>query len=159
MSAPALYWYFSSKEDLYVEVIETSMHDFLQFSRSSITAERASDRLAQFVRAHVTWQLEQAVAARNFDLGRIQARDISSARFEPTRQLQIEYRDNLRYLLQRGQACGVFDIANINVTAAVIITMCEYVFTWFNPQGALTVIEVADHLVGLARNIVGIESR
>lgn len=64
VSAPALYWYFSSKDDLYVSVLDAAMRDFLAHVRDSITEDDPVLRLGQIVRAHVTWQLQQLGAAR-----------------------------------------------------------------------------------------------
>jgi len=33
--------------------------------------------------------------------------------------------------------------------------MCEYVFTWYRPGGRLSIAEVADLYVKLARRLVG----
>lgn len=155
VSAPALYWYFPSKEDLYIAVIEASMRDFVDFVRAGTTSTEPSEQLEQLVRAHVTWQLDQSESARAFDLSRVQTPSIPAERFEATRQMQLEYRGDVRLLLQRGQTLGIFDIDDIKVSAAAIITLCEYVHTWFNPNGPLTSKEVADEMVALARRMVG----
>lgn len=158
VSAPAIYWYFSSKEDLYVEVIETSMRDFTTFVQSAATADDPSTRLGQLVRAHVIWQLDQSDAARTFNLSRAQADEVPLDRLEVVRDLQIKYRDQIRQILQDGRDRGQFHFDNVNVTAFGVITLCEYVYSWFNPNGKLSSTEVAELLVALVRNMVGATS-
>lgn len=155
VSAPALYWYFPSKEDLYVEVIETSMRDFADSVHAAATAPEPSVRLQQLVRAHVIWQLDQSDAARTFDLSRAHADEFPVERLAEVRQLQIDYRNQIRQLLQDGCAQGLFVIEDVNVTAFTIITLCEYVYSWFNPEGKLSTTEVAERLVTLVMNMVG----
>lgn len=153
VSAPAIYWYFPSKEDLYVEVIETSMLEFTNSVYTAVTADSPLEQLIQYVRAHVTWQLNKTDAARTFDLAH-HVKDIPVERLNVVRQHQIEYRDRIRKVLSDGCNERLFHIDQINVTAASIITLCEYVHTWFNPTGKLTAPQVADMLVVLVRNMV-----
>lgn len=157
-SAPALYWYFPSKEDLYIAVLETSMKDFTASVSSDITASDAVGKLSQFVRAHVTWQLNQSEAARTFDLANVAGGDIPVERFGEVRRLQIEYRDAIRRVLSDGVESRAFVIDNVNVTASTIITLCEYVHTWFNPTGKMSSEEIADALVELVLNMVNADS-
>lgn len=153
ISAPAIYWYFPSKEDLYVEVIETSMVEFINAVHVEVTAHYPIEQLDQHVRAHVIWQLEKSDAARTFDLAH-HVKDIPPERLTSVREHQISYRNRIRQVLRDGCDQGVFRIDQINVTAASIITLCEYVHTWFNPVGRHSVTEVADMLVKLVRNMV-----
>lgn len=153
ISAPAIYWYFPSKEDLYVEVIETSMVEFINAVHAGVTAHFPVEQLDQHVRAHVIWQLEKSDAARTFDLAH-HVKDIPAERLTIVRKHQISYRDRIRQVLRDGCDQGVFRIDQINVTAASIITLCEYVHTWFNPAGRHNVTEVANMLVDLVRKMV-----
>lgn len=158
VSAPALYWYFPSKEDLYVEVLEASMQDFATSVRSELTSADPAIRLDQLVRAHVTWQLDQSDAARTFDLSKGHVEDVPIERLAKVHQLQVAYRDLVRQILREGLDRGVFRLDSVNVTAFTIITLCEYVYSWFNPAGKLRSSEVAELLVVLVRNMVGCTS-
>lgn len=161
ISAPALYWYFASKEDLYISVIDTAMQDFVTHVRRSITETDPVLKLGQMVRAHVTWQLQQSDAARAFDLtmsARSMAYDIPPDRLAPIVQLEREYVQEFRAVLEEGREQGSMVIDDVKTTAFAIITLCEYVHTWFNPQGDLTVAGVANRYEGLVRNLVGVSA-
>lgn len=158
VSAPALYWYFPSKEDLYVSVIDQAMRDFLTHVRQSITESHPVRRLGQMVRAHVTWQLQQSDVARAFDLTMTLtslSHDIPVDRLEPIRQMEIEYVQDFRRVLTDGCEQQVMQIDDVKTTAFAIITLCEYVHTWYRPGGALSVDAVANTYEGLVRNLVG----
>lgn len=158
ISAPALYWYFPSKEDLYVEVIETAMQDFVEHVRRSITETDPVLKLGQMVRAHVTWQLQQSEAARAFDLTmgvRSRTHEIPAERLTPIVKMEREYVQEFREVLEAGRRQGLMVIDDVKTTAFAIVTLCEYVHTWFNPQGDMTVAAVANRYEGLVRNLVG----
>ena len=158
ISPPALYWYFPSKEELYGSVIEQSMHDFLDYVRGSITDKDPVFKLSQLVRAHVTWQLQQSELAQAFDLtmalkGR--AADLPESRLAPVRKLENDYLEEVRAILREGVETGAFDIDDYVTTAFAIITLCEYVTTWYNANGPLSIPAVANRYEGLVRRMVG----
>lgn len=158
ISAPALYWYFPSKEDLYMSVIETAMQDFLTSVRQSITEDDPVLKLGQMVRAHVTWQLQQSDVARAFDLTvNVQALnpDVPADRLEPIVTMESDYVQEFRAVLQQGMDEGVMEIEDVRTTTFAIITLCEYAHTWFNPQGSMSVAAVANRYEGLVRKMVG----
>lgn len=158
ISAPALYWYFPSKEDLYVAVIDTAMQDFLDHVRNSITESDPVLKLGQMVRAHVSWQLQQTDAARAFDLTmsiRSLAHDIPHDRLAPVVKMEREYAREFRDVLEEGQRQGSMVVDDVKTTAFAIITLCEYVHTWYNPNGDMTVAAIANRYEGLVRSMVG----
>lgn len=158
ISPPALYWYFPSKEDLYGSVIEQAMTDFLDYVRDAITDNDPVFKLSQLVRAHVTWQLQQSEVAQAFDMTMtIKGRttEIPESRLAPVRKLEHDYVDQVRDILREGAEQGVFAVDDYVTTAFAIITMCEYVNTWYNPGGPLSIAAVANRYESLARKMVG----
>ncbi|MBU8867791.1 TetR/AcrR family transcriptional regulator [Paenarthrobacter aromaticivorans] len=158
VSAPAIYWYFPSKDDLYVSVLDASMKDFLAHVHDSITDEEPVTKLGQIVRAHVTWQLQQLGAARAFDLTMTykgESHDLPSERLEPVFKMQRAYVQEVAEVLQRGKDRGVMRVDDVRTASFAIITLCDYVFTWFDPQGEMSVAAVANRYESLVRNMVG----
>lgn len=158
VSAPALYWYFPSKDDLYVSVFEAAMNDFLAHVRKSITEEEPVLKLGQIVRAHVTWQLEQLGAARAFDLTMTykgEAHELSSDRLAPVFEMQRKYVREVGEVLQAGKDRGVMVVDDVTTTTFAIITLCDYVFTWFDPKGEMSIAAVANRYEGIVRHMVG----
>jgi hypothetical protein len=114
-------------------------------------------KLGQMVRAHVTWQLQQSDAARAFDLTmsiRGLASDIPAERLEPIVKMERDYLKDFRDVLTDGQQQGVMAVDDVNTTAFAIVTLCEYVYTWFNAGGKMSVAAVANRYEGLVRNMV-----
>ncbi|MGZ5152145.1 MAG: TetR/AcrR family transcriptional regulator, partial [Burkholderiales bacterium] len=59
MTAPALYWYFRSKQDILVAFLEHTVADLIQFVRSLVHSNDPKQRLWEFMHAYVLWQLQQ----------------------------------------------------------------------------------------------------
>ncbi|MFC9550219.1 TetR/AcrR family transcriptional regulator [Rhodococcus sp. NPDC056960] len=162
ISPPALYWYFRSKEDLYVASMEMAMENFLNYVRESITDDDPVFKLSQLVRAHVTWQLQKVEYARAFDLTMSVTgltAEVPENRLAPVIKMEIDYVEQVRSILRDGVDDGVFAVDDIKTTAFAIITLCEYVTTWYNPEGELSVAAVANRYDGLVRRLVGVASR
>ena len=158
ISPPALYWYFDSKEDLYGSAIEQAMQDFMTYVGESISDSDPVFKLSQLVRAHVTWQLQQSEVAQAFDMtmslkGR--GAEIPESRLAPIRKMENEYLEQVRSILRDGVEQGAFIVDDYVTTAFAIITLCEYVTTWYNPDGPLSVAAVANRYESLVRKMVG----
>jgi hypothetical protein len=125
--------------------------------RRSITEDHPVLKLGQMVRAHVTWQLQQSDAARAFDLTmsiRGLTPGIPAERLEPIVKMEREYLKDFRDVLTDGQQRGVMAVDDVKTTAFAIVTLCEYVYTWFNAGGEMSVAAVANRYEGLVRNMV-----
>src|SRR5687768_13151484 len=59
MTAPALYWYFRSKEEILVAFLEHTIADLIQFVRSLVHSTEPRQRLWEFMHAYALWQLQQ----------------------------------------------------------------------------------------------------
>ncbi|MDI9978713.1 TetR/AcrR family transcriptional regulator [Rhodococcus sp. IEGM 1307] len=163
ISPPALYWYFPSKEDLYLSVLQRSMEDFTTYVGGSVVVnDDPVFKLSQLVRAHVTWQLNQANVAQAFDLTMTlkgQSIDIPEEKLAPVVKMQMDYVALVRSILREGVDDGAFVVDDIKTTAFGIITLCEYVTTWYKPGGELSVPAVANRYEGMVRRMVGVASR
>lgn len=158
VSAPAIYWYFPSKDDLYVSVLDAAMKDFLAHVRDSITEDEPVRKLGQVVRAHVTWTLQKLGAARAFDLTmsyKGEAHEMSSERLEPIFGMVRSYVSDIQGILQAGKDSGVMQVDDVATTSFAIATLCDYVYTWFDPAGPMSIAAVANRYEGLVRNMVG----
>ncbi len=153
ISTPALYWHFKSKEEIAFVSVEMGLVDFISFVRRSVVSSDPKSQLKELVTAHVTWQLEQADAASAF-AATVGMRQMATE-FETTHRdrivgLQREYLDLIREILVSGKSAGVFEFEDPVTTGFAILTMCEYVHTWFNPHGALTPADVAQRFTVIA---------
>ena len=159
ISPPALYWHFSSKQDLFLASMESLLDQFVTHVENHLTSDEPLERLGQFVRAHVIWKLEQSEAAGTYTSS-IGMRDLVHALPSDHRlkliAKQRQHLGTLRAILDDGVRSGVFVISDPRVASFAIITMCEYVQSWFDPHGDMSPRDVADHYVTLVNGMVGV---
>jgi AcrR family transcriptional regulator len=84
------------------------------------------------------------------------SREILRSAEEPAmaevRRLREEFSAILVDILRRGVAAGAFATANPQLTAVQIFGMVNWAWTWFDPDGPLTAIEIADQF---SRTVIG----
>lgn len=157
MSPPAIYWYFKNKQQLFLASMEHLLDSFLESVEAELTAREPTPRLQQFVRAHVRWKLEQREAAGAYTSA-IGMRDIVHS-LPPSHRgsliaKQRRHLQHLREILEAGLRSGAFKIENVRVTSFAIVTLCEYVQSWYDPMGELSPDDVADHYATLVLAMV-----
>lgn len=146
MSTPALYWHFSSKRELYLASIENVLDNFVDYVAVRVRSSDPVDRLREFVGAHVMWRLAERAAAGAFTTA-VGSRDVLHAFPAPHRESlatkQRAHLDRLGEILTAGRVAGAFR-DDSRVTAFAIITMCDYVSSWYAPSGKLEPHQIAD---------------
>ncbi len=160
MTAPALYYYFDSKQRLLFEVIELNMERFAGNVDAMLASAGGSpaEELRTFVRTHLEFQLERQDRARIYNamflgtgalLGALSPRQRAEIK-----KLQSRVRDRLKSILERGVARKEFAVRDFVVTSMGILAMGEFAAAWFEPGGKLTVAEVAEQYAELAVRMV-----
>jgi AcrR family transcriptional regulator len=142
ITAPGLYWHFSSKEDILVAYLEASMLDLLHLTGSSAAEKDPRDKLRAFVVAHVRYQVDQL------------KRSLGAEQQDRLRGLERRHLGNLERILKEGIAAGSFDVPDLPSVAFAILAMGEHAVFWFRPGGRLTATELADLYGDLALRMV-----
>jgi AcrR family transcriptional regulator len=153
ITTPALYWHFKSKADLCAEVLERDYSGFLDDLRSGSVGATPEERLRAFISTYVALQLRD----RNmpFKAGYVQLRDrVSDSSQLVVRDLTLEIVEVLKAILDEGREAGAFDIPDPTLATYSLITMSEWVYTWYRPGGRLTANEVGAYYGELAANLV-----
>jgi AcrR family transcriptional regulator len=158
VSTPALYWHFKSKDELYLAAIEKMLVDFLDAVRGAVRSSEPLARFGEYVAAHVRFQLERrdeaGIYAQTVGM-RTLTHSLPAEHRDTIVALQRSYVDDLRQILLAGRENGEFAFDDVCVTAFAVITLCEYVHAWFNPEGPLSVDEIVDLYTNLATRMVG----
>jgi TetR/AcrR family transcriptional regulator, cholesterol catabolism regulator len=69
--------------------------------------------------------------------------------------LRKEYDRVLSGLLAEGVANGEFEVADENIAALAIGGMISWAYTWYRPDGRLSLDEMSDRMAQLALQMVG----
>jgi AcrR family transcriptional regulator len=152
ITTPALYWYFKSKRDLYFTVVKEGHVLFVDVLQARSIGGAVEDRFRRCIRAFVKMQLRDPKVTYGYD--QLFSALPGSKRAE-IEEIQETTQRLLTEILVQGREQGAFQFSDLDVTVMALMTMCEYVFTWYRPDGRLTVAEVAELYVGLARRLVG----
>ena len=130
---------------------------FIDDVRSQATASDPLVRLRQLTAAHVRWRLERPEIAEVFDIAlgvRTRVNSLPDEHRRRIRAIKRMYVDELRAVLKAGARSGTFDFDDIRVTAFALVTLCGSAHTWYDPDGDLTVDEVAQMYADLASGMV-----
>lgn len=157
VSVAALYYFFDSKEEIYVSFIQEALKDFREEIVKSIGTGPAPKRLRRFVRTFVLGQLADRRGASAYEqlysLSQLLS-EISEDRRERLVSGQREMQEALRGILLDGEREGNFTFENVKVAAFALTSACEYVFEWYEPSGELSPPEVADQYADLCEAMV-----
>jgi hypothetical protein len=140
----------------YLEM-EAMLMAFVDDVRSEATATDPLLRLRQLAAAHVRWRLEHPAIAEVFDIAlgvRTRVNQLPDEHRRRIRAIKRMYLDELRAVLKAGARSGTFDFDDVRVTAFAIVTLCGSAHTWYDPDGDLTVDEVAHMYADFAAGMV-----
>ena len=145
------------RTDADYEQLEAMLMAFVDDVRSQCTSSEPLGRLRQLAAAHVRWRLQHPEIAEVFDIAlgaRARVKELPEEHRRRVRAIKRMYLDELRGVLNAGARSGTFDFADVRVTAFAIVTLCGSAHTWYDPQGDLTVDEVAAMYADFAAGMV-----
>lgn len=160
IKAPALYWYFASKEELLYATIAEDLDRFIVTVVPAGDDRDPTEALASFAHRYVLFQLDWQEGGIAFS-SMARVAEIKHVLTGPHLQHLVDLQrlvlDGARAVLNAGVERGVFRVHDVTVTAFALISMCEQVVNWARPDGRLTAEQIADRFVELAIRMVGIE--
>jgi AcrR family transcriptional regulator len=157
VSMAALYSHYAGKQELLFAVLRESVEDYFvacERALAGLTGERADDptaHLEALVRATVRY--------------RVRRRDESALNLIEVRNLEPRYRKLLDArvdtatrmwagVIDDGVRAGAFGTPWPDDARRAVIAMCNAIADWYHPEGAVSVDELVERYVGLARTIV-----
>lgn len=138
----SLYYYISSKQELFsdiiveaVRVLNESVEDIYRANLPPV------ERLQAIIRAHVKFSVEYQDTAILFLTGR---HIISSMRMVELTHL-FGRRDRLLInTLKQAVESGVYRSTNVRIAALALVGMCNSVAFWYSPSGSASADDIAD---------------
>ncbi|MFP5252648.1 MAG: TetR/AcrR family transcriptional regulator [Actinomycetes bacterium] len=152
MSPAALYVHHRSKEEMLYGISREGHDRTLALVRNGIaSSDDPREQLTATVRAFVVHHAEGHTRARivNYELAALSPdhlREITEIR----RQIEGE----VRALVERGVAAGVFATDNPRMTALALLSLGIDVARWYRDEGEWTPEQIAEHYCGLALRLV-----
>jgi AcrR family transcriptional regulator len=150
MSLAGMYYYVRGKEDLLFEIERGC------FERVREGAERAladasgpEERLQAFIRHHVQF------FATHMDEMKVlshEAESLTGAPLEEVRKLKRAYVDLCEELLARLEEQNGGERVNRHVATYALFGMMNWIYTWYDPEGSVGALELADSICRLFLN-------
>ncbi|WP_035751881.1 TetR family transcriptional regulator [Parafrankia discariae] len=156
MSSAALYVHHKSKEELLYLISRTGHQDMLAFLREGLAT--SGDPVEQLHRlAHDFAELH----ARNHTTARVinnELAALSPEHLAEIRAIRQEITTEVRAIVERGVAAGVFIVADPAMTATALLSLSIDVGRWYRDGGPWTPAEVGRRYAELSLRMVGAAS-
>jgi AcrR family transcriptional regulator len=157
MQKASLYYYFRSKEELLVRVCERGTGAFTQELAEIVASDlNAREKLRRALECHLVALCEQ------LDLFTVFLREQKFLGAAQKKQLRGEgnkHAQLLALILEQGVATGEFRAMNVTVTTLAILGMCNWMYEWYSPDGALQPREIAAMFSELVLNGLAQDTR
>jgi TetR/AcrR family transcriptional regulator, cholesterol catabolism regulator len=158
LQAGSLYFHIRGKEDLLVGIIEQVREAFLSNGEAAL-ADRSrpvAERLRRFVDAHLKLIAEDRAASVVF----LQEwRSLEGEQLAMVRDYRDQYEAMLVKLLKEGVQNGEFRDIDPQLTAVAILSLLNWTYTWYRPDGPLSATDLGDFFTDLLITGVGAPKR
>lgn len=152
ISAPALYYYFASKEEILAAFLEYTLNDLHRTLSMAERGQNWSEKLSSFVNALVRWQLQQSPFPGAYDqifaLGHLR-QSLPAEMRERVLSIEREIYKLCKNIIVGGMASGEFRRVPVQPTAFAIFGVGDYILSWYRHDGKLSPAELARTYVDL----------
>ncbi|MEV0012018.1 TetR/AcrR family transcriptional regulator [Streptomyces sp. NPDC051840] len=153
VSLSALYYYYKSKQELLVAILDEAHEAF--FTACGEALERAGDDPAEQLEALVTATIRYRTSHRvKSSIMETEQRSLEPAHLERYRKNAEQGTQQFRAVIERGVAEGIFLTPYPDDSRRAVIAMCNAVAQWYRPGGEITVDDLIERYVSLALTVV-----
>lgn len=146
----SLYYYIRSKEELLVTVCERGSGAFTQELNEIVASDLPpTEKLKRAIECHL------GALCAQLDLFTVflhEQKFLGETEKQKLRGEGNRHAELLATILEQGMAAGEFREVNVTVTALAILGMCNWLYEWYSPNGALAPREIAAMFSELALN-------
>lgn len=147
-----VYYHFSSKTDLIVDICERQVRDAVAATDKAMSSKApVLERFQAFLRDFTTAVLKDHKFVAIYFREEINLPKEAGDRIAAMRKTLGR---RLRTLLSEGHATGVFDKDDVHTTALLIAGMSSFAFAWYRDGGRLPREEVTELIVKMATKAV-----
>jgi AcrR family transcriptional regulator len=140
LSAGNLYYYFRNKHELVYFCQDQTLDRLLAVAKKAHSVDTASAALETIVRGHLRVLLDPATAgAVHLDF-----EDLPKPLYKKLVEKRDRYERAVRAVMEDGQKRGEIFEADAKVQAFVLLGALNWAARWFNPDGPLSVEDVAE---------------
>ncbi|KKK36995.1 TetR family transcriptional regulator [Mesobacillus campisalis] len=151
------YYYFSSKEELLMDIHYRYIYDLVENQQRIIDSgqQGCKDKLAEIVHMLIDNIDEQGASAKIFFR---EMKNLNKEHLEKIIPLRDQFRLNIEKLIKEGIDQGELkNHLNPPIVALGILGITNWSYQWFNPSGDLSSREVSDMFVDMILNGIAAE--
>lgn len=153
IKAGSLYNYIENKQALLFHLLESIMVDMLAGLDAAIDPEAPPlTNLGQLVDYHIRVHIDRK---NEVFIGNMELRSLSEDQRRRVVSLRRDYEDRIVAIIARGRASGDFHVASDRVAAFALIAMMTGVYSWFRPGKQLSLDQLVEMHIDLARSLLG----
>jgi AcrR family transcriptional regulator len=146
ITAPALYHYFKSKEEILGAFLEYTLNDLSQTLIAAARGGTSREKISNLVNALVKWQLQQTPFPGAYD--RIFALGHLRQSLPPQLRKRIiliekEIYNHCKGIITAGMSAGEFRRAAVAPVTFAILGIGDYILGWYRHDGKLSPSELA----------------
>jgi AcrR family transcriptional regulator len=156
LSPAAIYYHFTSKQDVLATIMERGIERLLMRTRTALAeaGESPEDRLCAIVEVQVLFHLESQGATL---LGTSELRALDEPLRSKHKAKRLKQQRLFDQVVEEGVAQGAFTTTLPREAARAIVVMCTGVASWFSPRGKLSRDQIVRRYQRLALDMVGAE--
>jgi AcrR family transcriptional regulator len=156
LSPAAIYYHFTSKQDVLATIMERGIERLLMRTRTALAeaGEAPEDRLCAIVEVQVLFHLESQGATL---LGTSELRALDEPLRSRHKAKRLKQQRLFDQVVEEGVAQGAFTTTLPREAARAIVVMCTGVASWFSPRGKLSRDQIVRRYQRLALDMVGAE--
>ena len=146
-SKGVIYYYFRSKEEIYLEVVSTAILGAQE--RLEAVIERGlppAETLREAIRVHLAYNLNEQEEGYYAMLVIKDVRTTAPEVREEVQALQRLYIKRFETIIRSGVETGHFESRDPAVTNLNILSAVNYASDWYRPNGRMSLDEVIDHI-------------
>lgn len=148
-SKGVIYYYFRSKEEIYVQVVSTAIIGAQERLAAVLARDLPpAEMLREAIRTHLAYNLNEQEEGYYAMLVINDVRNTGEETMQKVRQLQREYLHQFEQILRRGVEEGDFEPRDVTVTTLSMLTAMNFASDWYKPDGRLSRDDVIDHIAG-----------
>lgn len=143
----SIYYYFPSKQELLLAIMRRTMRDLRAFVEPPISAEGSfRARLTAGIRAHVLFHADRRLETLVTDS---EIRALEGENRDEIIALRDAYSGLFLEVLEAGRRAGDFTFSDAHVATNALMTMCAGVAVWYQPEGRLSLPQIAEEFTRL----------
>ena len=143
----SIYHHFNSKQEILFLIMEYTMSNLLtKVSQEVNEVESPLEKLRGAIRVHVEYH---TVDADETYVADAELRSLDVTNYKKIVKMRDRYERLYKEILQEGINKGELNVANVTLSSRALLQMCTGISYWYNPEGPLSIKEIADSYVDL----------